>query len=165
MSKSDGNRIALMIAADVTAAGYELVRVQIVGGGKYATLQVMVERKDGKGITVDDCAKVSGIVSAIIEADPELTGRFDLEVSSPGVDRPLVKPQDYARFKGQVAKVETSSSIDGRRRFQGKIDNVSDCAVDLSLDKGTVTLPFEKIENAKLVLTDELLKAAQKRSC
>jgi len=160
MSKAIEKKIAALIAGDIGTAGYELVRVQITGGGKYAALQIMAERDDGKGMTVEDCATISRAVSEVIEKDAELADRYDLEVSSPGIDRPLVKLQDYARFQGHVAKIELNAAIDGQRRFQGKIEAVSDERVELGTDKGKVSVPFDEIEKAKLVLTDELLKAA-----
>ena len=160
MAKSVESKITGLIAADVDAAGYELVRVLIVGGGKYATLQIMAERKDGGGMTVDDCATISHKVSEMIEADSELAERYGLEVSSPGIDRPLVKLQDYARFQGHVAKVEVGTPVDGQRRFQGAIAGVEGETVGIETDKGVVWLPFEAVEKAKLVLTDALLKAA-----
>jgi ribosome maturation factor RimP len=163
MSKAVENKIAERIAGDIDAAGYELVRVQITGGMKYATLQIMAERKDGVGMTVEDCAAISGAVSPIIEADADWTDRYDLEVSSPGIDRPLVKLRDFERFKGHVAKVELKVSVEGQRRFQGKISNVSGEAIEFNTDKGVLNLPFETIERAKLVLTDELLKTKQEK--
>jgi ribosome maturation factor RimP len=159
MSKAVENKIVDLIAKDIDAAGYDLVRAQIVGGGKYATLQIMAERKDGVGMTVEDCAKISGAVSSIIEADADLADRFDLEVSSPGIDRPLMKMRDYERFQGHVAKIELKAPVEGQRRFQGKIVNVLGEEIEFSADKKVLKVPFKDIERAKLVLTDELLKA------
>ena len=160
MSKAVENKIVDLIAKNIDAAGYDLVRAQIVGGGKYATLQIMAERKDGVGMTVEDCAKISGAVSSIIEADADLADRFDLEVSSPGIDRPLMKIRDYERFQGHVAKIELKAPLEGQRRFQGKIVNVLGEEIEFSADKKVLKVPFKDIERAKLVLTDELLKAA-----
>jgi ribosome maturation factor RimP len=160
MSKAVENKIASLIAGKIEDAGYDLVRVQITGGGKYATLQIMAERKDGAGMTVDDCAAISSVVSLVVEADPELAERYGLEVSSPGIDRPLVKLSDYERFQGHVAKIDLSAPMAGQRRFQGKIGKVAGDDIELDTDKGTVKIPFGAIERAKLVLTDELLKAA-----
>ncbi len=160
MSKAVENKIAALIADDIGAAGYELVRVQIMGGGKYAALQIMAERKDGVGMTVEDCATISSGVSEKLEADAELADRFDLEVSSPGIDRPLVKIADYARFQGHVAKIELSAPREGQKRFQGAIVGVSDEEIEFGTEKGAIRVPFGAIERAKLVLTDALLKAA-----
>jgi ribosome maturation factor RimP len=163
MSKAVEKKIAELIAGEVEAAGYDLVRVQITGGGKYATLQVMAERKDGAGMTVEDCAKISSAVSPVIEADAEWADRYALEVSSPGIDRPLVKLGDYERFQGHVAKFELIKPREGQRRFQGRIAGVSGEVVEFDTDKGVQIIPFENIERAKLVLTDELLKTKQEK--
>jgi ribosome maturation factor RimP len=162
MSKNIESKINELIAGDIAAAGYELVRLEIKGGGKYATLQVMAERHDGAGMTVDDCAKLSKAITAKLEADPELADRYDLEVSSPGIDRPLVKLQDYLRFQGHVAKVELEAPIEGQKKFQGKIERVSGDAIEFGTEKGAVNVSFDAIEKAKLVLTDELLKSVSK---
>ena len=160
MSKAVETKVADLIAGAMDAAGYDLVRVLITGGGKYAALQIMAERRDGVGMTVEDCAAISRTVSERIEADAALAERFDLEVSSPGIDRPLMKAQDYARFQGHVAKVELNAPVNGQRRFQAKIARVSGDEVEFSTDKGALIVPVAAIERAKLVLTDELLKAA-----
>jgi ribosome maturation factor RimP len=160
MSKAVESKITGLIAGNIEAAGYNLVRVQITGGGKYAALQIMAERHDGVGMTVEDCGKISRAVSDVIEADKDLADRYDLEVSSPGIDRPLTKLQDYPRFQGHVAKVELNAPIEGQRRFQGKIAAISGEVIEFDTEKGAVKAPFAAIEKAKLVLTDELLKAA-----
>jgi ribosome maturation factor RimP len=162
MSKAIENKISGLIAGGIDAAGYDLVRVQIMGGGKYAALQIMAERKDGKGMTVEDCAAISRAVSEIVEADADLADRYDLEVSSPGIDRPLVKMQDFVRYQGHVAKVELDAPLGGQKRFQGKIVGTAGEEIELDTDKGVVRLPFAAIDRAKLVLTDELLKQQEK---
>ncbi len=163
MSKSVENRIAQLVEGAVNDAGYELVRVQIMGGGKYSTLQVMAEPKTGGGMAVGDCAKLSRIVSGKIEAEQDLAARFALEVSSPGIDRPLVKPKDFDRYQGRDAKIEVSAPVDGQKRFQGKLMGMADGIVALQTEKGLVRLPFETIDRAKLVLTDDLLKKEQEK--
>jgi ribosome maturation factor RimP len=160
MAKAVEKQIEDMIAGDIASAGYDLVRVQVTGSGKYTILQIMAERQDGKGMTVDDCAVISKAVTEKLEADKDLVDKYDLEVSSPGIDRPLIKPADYERFAGHVAKVELSAPQNGQRRFQGKIAGVKGEEVELAIEKGNVVIPFAAIEKAKLVLTDELLKAA-----
>lgn len=162
MSKAVESKIADLIANKVEAAGYDLVRVLIVGGGKYATLQVMAERKDGVGMKVEDCESLSILVSSIVEADTELADRFGLEVSSPGIDRPLVKVKDYEKYLGHVAKVELNVPVEGHRRFQAKIKSVAGEEIAFDADKKVLKVPFKNIERAKLVLTDELLKSKEK---
>lgn len=158
MAKAVETKIADMIVGQVEALGYDLVRALISGGGKYAKLQVMAERKDGVGMTVEDCATISKAVSEIVEADPDLAERFELEVSSPGIDRPLVKIADYERFKGHVAKVDLTGMINGRRKIQGKIAGVAGEEIEFDIDNALFKVSFKDIERAKLVLTDALMK-------
>ena len=107
------------IEPTVAAMGYVLVRVMISGGNNNPLLQIMVERTDDKSMTVENCADVSRAVSAVLDVEDPIASAYRLEVSSPGIDRPLVKARDFERFAGEVAKVETDAPIDGRKRFQG----------------------------------------------
>ncbi|MGB9151625.1 MAG: ribosome maturation factor RimP [Alphaproteobacteria bacterium] len=161
MSKSIESKIASLIAESIDAAGYDLVRVHLSGGGKYAALQIMAERRDNVGMTVEDCAAISRLVTEKLGADANLADKYDLEVSSPGIDRPLMKLQDYARFQGHVAKVELNTPLDGQKRFQGRIAQIEGDVIEFNAEKTSVKVPFGQIEKAKLVLTDELLKAAR----
>jgi ribosome maturation factor RimP len=160
MSASVESKIQNLIAGDLATAGYDLVRVLVKGSGKYAALQIMAERQDGVGMTVTDCTIISKAISEKIEADKDLADQFDLEVSSPGIDRPLVKLADYERYEGHVAKVELDAPIEGQKRFQGKIAKISGDMIEFGTEKGALKVPFGAIAKAKLVLTDELLKAA-----
>lgn len=152
-------RVEQMIEPALADMGFELVRVQMLGS-KRPTLQIMAERADGGAMTVDHCAKISHAVSALLDVEDPVRDAFTLEVSSPGVDRPLVRPKDYERFAGCEAKVEMRSLIDGRRRFRGRIEGFAEGMVHLDSEHGAVALPIEDIQHAKLVLTDELLAAA-----
>jgi ribosome maturation factor RimP len=154
------DRIAALIEPSLKAMGYDLVRVQ-VDGKRQARLQVMAERSDGSGMGVEDCAVVSRQISAILDVEDPIEGAYTLEVSSPGIDRPLMKPADYARFAGHVAKVELKYARDNRRRFTGTIKALEGEAVVLDTEEGSVSLPLAEIERAKLVLTDALLKSAK----
>jgi len=152
-------KIEKLIVPALDALGYELVRVQ-VQGGKRVVLQIMAERRDLQPMKVEDCARISRDLSTHLdEADP-IAGDYVLEVSSPGIDRPLVKPTDYERFVGHEAKLETQTPIDGRKRFQGVIAGIRDEQVVLELDSGAALLPLNQIRRAKLVLTDRLIAAA-----
>ena len=140
--------------------GYELVRVQLMGG-RSPVLQVMAERTDRAGMTVDDCAEISRAVSALLDVEDPIDGTYSLEVSSPGIDRPLVALKDFERFAGHKAKVETRVPIDGRKRFRGAVAGIEGEQVRLDLDDdGSVLLPFDQISRANLIITDELLAAA-----
>src|SRR5690606_13434902 len=121
--------------------------------------QIMAERMDEAGMTVDDCAEISRTVSALLDVEDPIHGAYILEVSSPGIDRPLTRPRDYERFKGFEARVELQTSQDGRRRFRGRILGIEDGIVRLVSEDGEVALPYAAIDNAKLMLTDDLLAA------
>ena len=151
-------RIERMIAPTVEAMGLRLVRVLVSGGGK-PRLQVMAERRDGKAMGVDDCTGISREISAVLEVEDPFEGAYTLEVSSPGIDRPLVSSQDFERFAGFEAKVEMGHLIGGRRRFRGRLIGLEDGCVRLMVDGATLDLPYPDIQRAKLVLTDDLLAA------
>ncbi len=154
------DRIAALIEPSLTAMGYDLVRVQI-DGKRQLRLQIMAERSDGSGMGVEDCAAISRHVSALLEVEDPIEGSYTLEVSSPGIDRPLMKAADYTRFAGHVAKVEMRNARDNRRRFTGTIRGLENETVVLETEEGSVSLPLAEIERAKLVLTDALLKSAK----
>jgi ribosome maturation factor RimP len=153
-------KIEAMIAPSLEAMGYRLVRVAITGGRR-ATLQIMAERGDEQAMTVEDCADISRTVSALLDVADPMVGAYTLEVSSPGIDRPLVRREDYARFAGFEAKIELSEPVDGRRRFRGKLLGVDGDEVRLLVDDATIALPLAAVVRAKLVLTDELLAASR----
>lgn len=139
--------------------GYDIVRIMVSGGEKRKTLQVMAERRDGAPMTVDDCTDLSRAISPILDEEDPIEGNYSLEVSSPGVDRPLVKPADYERFKGFEAKIETSVLLNGRKRFSGRLRGTEDDTVIMDFGGEEVRIPFSDIAKAKLILTDELIEA------
>ena len=153
-------QIEQAIAPTLAAMGYEIVRIRL-GGGRDTLLQVMIERADRSALTVDDCAAASRALSARLEDEALPAADYALEVSSPGIDRPLVRLDDFARFAGFEAKVELSEPLEGRRRFRGRLRGAGDGCVRISADGRDVSLPFAGIRAAKLVLTDELLAASQ----
>ena len=152
-------RIERLIAPSLEATGYRLVRVAVSGGRRGQVLQVMAERLDDKPMSVDDCTEVTHMLSALLDVEDPIEHAYVLEVSSPGIDRPLVRPEDYERFRGHEAKLELATPIDGRRRFRGKLLGIEANRVRLSLGTEVVELPLAHIQRAKLVLTDELLAA------
>ncbi len=156
-------RIARLIEPSLQDMGYNLVRVQLTGGRR-AVLQVMAERSDDGAMDVDDCAALSRTISALLDVEDPIAGAYTLEVSSPGIDRPLVKPDDFDRFAGLEAKLELAAPLDGRKRFRGRLIGMAGDRVAINLgDRGTVELPFADIAQAKLVLTDELIDESLKR--
>lgn len=140
--------------------GYDMVRVQI-SGSHNPTLQVMAERKDGVGMTVDDCAEISRALSELLETEDPFDDAYQLEVSSPGIDRPLVRPADYERFAGFEARIDTREPIDGRKRFKGRLHGRDGNNIIVDQDGKQVSVPFASIHKAKLLLTDELIAAHQ----
>jgi ribosome maturation factor RimP len=157
----DTNEISTMISPSLDAMGYRLVRVAFTGGRR-PTLQIMAERRDDAAMTVDDCAEISHSVSALLDVADPIPTEYQLEVSSPGIDRPLISREDFARYAGYEAKIEVGRMIDGRKRFRGRVLGLTDDAVRVALPDAEVALPFADIVTAKLLLTDELLAAAAK---
>jgi ribosome maturation factor RimP len=158
-------RVERLIAPSAQAMGYALIQVRFIGGRSHPTLQIMAERSDGADMTVEDCAELSRAVSALLDVEDPVPGAYQLEVSSPGIDRPLVRIEDYQRFAGHEARLETERLIDGRKRFKGKLIGVAEGRVRLTLsDTGAETaIPFADVAKAKLVLTDELIAQSLKR--
>ena len=150
--------VETLIAPTLTDLGYDVVRVKMIGSSR-PTLQVMAERQDDAAMTVEDCATISRAVSALLDVEDPISGAYTLEVSSPGLDRPLVKPRDFERYSGLEAKVELRQAVDGRRRFRGVLAGYHEDVVTIVTDQGAAALPFEEIDNAKLIITDELLAA------
>lgn len=141
----------------ITAAGFVLVRLRLMGT-KHKTLQVMAEKPDGT-MDVEGCAELSRALSDFIDADPEMIeGEFDLEVSSPGIDRPLTRLTDFARWSGHEAKIELTAMLDGRKRFKGTLLGLEGSDVVFAFDKDRIKLPFAAIAEAKLILTDKLIE-------
>ena len=158
-------RIAALAEPVVDELGYRLVRVK-VSGQNASTLQIMVDHP-ARAITVDDCALVSRRLAPLLDANDPMPGSFHLEVSSPGIDRPLVRPSDFLDWAGFEAKIEMKELVDARRRFRGIIEGFEDGEARLQVElkdfdePQTIGLPVDLIADAKLVLTDELLKAAK----
>ncbi len=153
----DTVRIETLIAPSLEAMGYRLVRVAVTGGRRAQVLQVMAERIDDRPMSVDDCTEVTHTVSALLDVEDPIEQSYVLEVSSPGIDRPLVRREDYERFKGHEAKLELAVPINGRRRFRGRLAGIDADQVRLVLGAEVVALPLTRIQRAKLVITDELL--------
>ena len=149
-------RLAEIITPVIEDMGFELVRVRLMGG-KTATLQIMAEKPDG-GIEVDDCAAISTAVSATLDVEDPIEDQYTLEVSSPGIDRPLTRLKDFDAWDGHVAKIETTEMIDGRKRFKGVLAGTEDGEVLIEIDEGTIGLNFDWLADAKLVLTDDLIR-------
>lgn len=153
-------RLADIVAPVIEGLGYELVRIRLMGGLK-KTLQIMADRPDG-GIDVDDCAKISTAVSAALDVEDPISEPYTLEVSSPGIDRPLTRLKDFDVWIGYEARIETEAQIDGRKRFKGILAGTEGDEVLITLPEGpdgelTIGLQFDWLSDAKLILTDELI--------
>ncbi len=149
-------RLAEVVAPVIEGLGFELVRVRYQGG-KTPTVQIMADRPEG-GIEVDDCATISTAISAHLDVEDPIEEAYSLEVSSPGIDRPLTRLKDFDTWAGYVAKIETTDTIDGRRRFKGTLQGTEGSEVLIEIEEGVVGLRFEWLSDAKLVLTDDLIR-------
>ena len=150
-----------MLEPLIDEMGFDLVRVITIGNVN-PTLQIMIERKDRENIVVDDCAAVSCAVSALLDEKDPIAGRYTLEVSSPGLDRPLTALENFVRFAGFEAKIETDVEIEKRKRFKGRIVRVDENDnIVFAMDGEEYFIPYEAVFKAKLLLTDELLAAAE----
>lgn len=152
-------RLAAIVGPAIEGLGFELVRIRLMGG-KQRILQIMADRPEG-GIEVDDCAKISTAVSAILDVEDPIEDNYILEVSSPGIDRPLTRLKDFEIWKGWEARIETGELIDGRRRFKGVLAGVEEDEVLIQIEEAgeeiTIGLKFDWLSDAKLILTDDLI--------
>lgn len=156
------SRVARLIGPSLAEMGFDLVRVRLMGRD-HATLQIMAERRDRSEMTVENCAKISRHISALLDVEDPIRSAYDLEVSSPGIDRPLVRMEDFERFSGNEARVETTRPIDGRKRFIGRLMGLSGTTVLVDCDGAEARIPFEDVFRAKLILTDELIAKAMSK--
>ncbi len=142
-------QLQAIIEPAVSALGYELVGIEHLSQGKHSVLRVYIDHEDG--ISVDDCAEVSHQVSAVLDVEDPITGLYTLEVSSPGLDRPLFTEAHYVRYVGQLAEIRSHSPIDGRRRFKGRLQAVQDGQVVIEVDGVEYSIALDNIEKANLV--------------
>lgn len=156
-------KINRAIGPTAETMGYELVRVLLIGAGSSRpTLQIMAERPDGT-MLIDDCSRLSQAVSAILDVEDFMTEAYDLEVSSPGVDRPLTRVKDFDRYKGFETRIELDTPVDGQKKFRGMLRGIdANDNILMDTEHGSVVLPFSALGKAKLVLTDDLIRAAIK---
>ncbi len=142
--------------------GFEMVRVRLSNGNP-STLQIMADRLDGQ-IGVDELAEINTSVGTVLDVEDPIPENYTLEISSPGIDRPLTRKKDFDSFQGFEAKVETTELIDGRRRFRGVLAGVNNDEVLINLEEGTIGLKFTWLSDARLVLSDDLIKKMLKKN-
>ncbi len=161
-SEGKAAEVEEIITPAVKAMGYDIVRI-LLTGSRRLKLQIMAERHDGIGMNVDDCANISRAVGAILDVEETISDLFELEVSSPGIDRPLTRLADFERFAGFEVKLETAVPVEGRRRWKGRLLGLDGERIRLETETGEIVLPAAGLVKAKLLLTDELIAAAATR--
>jgi ribosome maturation factor RimP len=155
-------KLTAMLTPSLDAMGLELVQLRLLDGGRKRILQILLENAQTGRITLDECAEASRTISALLDVEDAISSAFTLEVSSPGIDRPLVKEADFVKYSGFEAKIETQLPIAGRRRFKGQLVPTEQAGqVAIVVDGQTHQIAHNNIASAKLVFTDALLKAHQ----
>ena len=150
------SRILLIAKPIIQDMGFEVIRIRLIDG-KSKLIQIMIDSPK-MNITVDDCANISNELSAAIDVEDPYEGAFNLEVSSPGIDRPLTRLCDFDQWSGYEAKLETTTAIEGQKRFKGILSGIDGDEVLIKLDIGTIGLKFDWLSDAKLILTDALIR-------
>ncbi len=154
------NKIATLAQPVIEDLGFALHRVKVTGDGGAQAVQIMAEDKTTKNLGVDDAAKISRALSAVFDVEDPINGAYRLEVSSPGIDRMLIEPEDFDAYKSFDVKIETLTPAEnGQKRFRGILEGIKDNKILVTTDQGEVEIPHGAIAKAKLVLTDELIKA------
>ena len=156
-------RVVALIEPTAATLGFRIVRVRL-SGQRRKRLQIMAERFSDGQMSVEDCSRLSRALSPVFDLEDPIQGEFDLEISSPGIDRPLMSIEDFARFVGHEAKLETAAMTDGRRRYKGRITGVEGDVIILATDQGEARLHFAALSDARLVLTDKLIEEDLKRA-
>lgn len=159
MTKAIEKNIESVIEKPLAMKGLSIVLVRMIQGSKSKCLQILLEDAKTGAVTIDQIAQASRTISAILDVEECVSGVYNLEVSSPGVDRPLVKPEDYEIYMGFEASIETNLPIDGRRRFKGQLVGFEGSEVAIKVDQATYQIPINNIRQAKLVVTDALMDA------
>jgi ribosome maturation factor RimP len=161
---TDIDAVAKRIEPEAKSLGFDLVRVAMIGGASDPTLQVMAERPDTRQLTIDDCADLSRKISEMLDAEEEagrdpIDGAYRLEVSSPGIDRPLTRRRDYADWAGHEARIKFAQPQDGAKQISGDIIGIDGDNIRIATTKGERSVDFANIASAKLLLTDKLINA------
>lgn len=156
-------RVVALIEPTAATLGFRIVRVRL-SGQRRKLLQIMAERLSDGLMSIDDCTRLSRALSPVFDLEDPIQGEFDLQISSPGIDRPLISIEDFERFIGHEAKIETAVMTDGRRRYKGVIQGVEGDVIVLATEQGETRLHFAALSEARLVLTDKLIEEDLKRA-
>ena len=156
---ADIAELTRLIEPEAQAEGLALVRVKMIGGASDPTLQVMAERPDTRQLDLSDCEAISRRLSDIFDEDDPIEGGYRLEVSSPGIDRPLTRLKDFSDWTGHEARLKLAETVDGAKQVSGTIESVDGDTVRIASPKGVRAIPFATIASAKLLLTDKLIHA------
>jgi len=157
--EADLAAVTKLIEPEVKALGFDLVRVAMTGGRSDPTLQIMAERRETRQLNLDDCQAISRRLSDLLDQQDPIDGAYRLEVSSPGIDRPLTRKADYADWAGHEARVKLAEEHEGAKQLSGVIEGIENNIVSIATPKGVREVPFESIASAKLLLTDKLINA------
>jgi len=157
--EADLAAVTKLIEPEVKALGFDLVRVAMTGGRSDPTLQIMAERRETRQLNLDDCQAISRKLSDLLDEKDPIDGAYRLEVSSPGIDRPLTRKADYADWAGHEARVKLAEEHEGAKQLSGVIEGIENNIVSIATPKGVREVPFESIASAKLLLTDKLINA------
>lgn len=148
---SEIEKITELIMPHLEDMGFEPVRIRFTGAGKYKTLQIMAEPKDEtKSLSLDDCAEISTRVSALLDVEDFIKGAYQLEVSSPGVDRPLVKEKDFDRFKESLVEIKVKEAIEGKRKFKGRLKGIKNGMILIETENETLEIPYTNMDDAHI---------------
>jgi ribosome maturation factor RimP len=157
---TDISTIAKLIEPEAKALGFDLVRVAMFGGKSDPTLQIMAERPDTRQLDLSDCESLSRRVSEVLDAADPIEEAYRLEVSSPGIDRPLTRLKDYIDWQGYEARIRLAEPLEGRKQFEATLSGVDGDTILIYAERvGEISIPFDQILSAKLILTDALIKA------
>jgi ribosome maturation factor RimP len=159
---ADIAKLTALIAPEVEALGFDLVRVKLFGGAGDITLQVMAERPDTRQLTIDDCAELSRRISDVMDVEDPIESEYRLEVSSPGIDRPLTRMSDFTDWAGHEARIVLTAPVEGRKQLTGDLVGVEGDNITIAVNKhGEMTIGFDQVADAKLLFTDRLLAATR----
>ena len=156
---ADTAALTELIEPEVKRLGYDLVRVAMTGGRSDPTLQIMAERPDTRQLSLEDCEIISRRLSEFLDEKDPIDEAYRLEVSSPGIDRPLTRPQDYADWAGHEARLKLAEAVDGAKQISGQVEGIDGRTVRIATPAGRREVPFSAIASAKLLLTDKLINA------